>query len=47
MTLCKIAEHCYAECHIKAPYAGYRYAECRKADCQYADCRYADCRGAD
>ncbi len=26
----------YAECHIKGPYAEYRYAECRGA--QYTAC---------
>ncbi len=30
----------YAECHMKASFAKWHYAEC----C-YADCRYAECRG--
>jgi hypothetical protein len=46
MTPSIIEEHCYAECHIKAPYAECRYAECHYAECHYAECHYAECRGA-
>jgi hypothetical protein len=36
MTLIMMAEHCYAECPVKALYA----------ECRYVKCRYAECRGA-
>jgi hypothetical protein len=45
MTLGIIAEHFYAECHIKIPYAECRYAECCYVECCYAESRYAECRG--
>jgi hypothetical protein len=40
VTLNIIAEHCYAECHIKAPYAECHYAECRCAESLYLSFPY-------
>ncbi len=47
MTIIRIAENCYDECHIEAPYAECCYAECLYTECHYAECRYAECHFAE